>query len=129
MNKIEILHRYSGEVLYTYECKDNTIKKTVEDANLTGADLRDAYLRGANLTGANLTGADLRGANITMYCKWSVYEKNGNIQIGCESKSIEEWDLWFDGSDEFDTKRGTEDFKRIEAVYLGYKSYLEHLKK
>ncbi|MDQ5928841.1 MAG: hypothetical protein QG594_619, partial [Bacteroidota bacterium] len=31
--------------------------------------------------------------------------------------------------EEFDTKRGTEEFKQIEAVYLAYKAYYLHLNK
>jgi uncharacterized protein YjbI with pentapeptide repeats len=38
----------SGADLFSHECVDNTIKKTVEAANLVGA-----YLTGANLVGAN----------------------------------------------------------------------------
>ena len=83
--KIEIKHRVTGEVLYSYECDGNTIKKTLEravssGADLSGADLRGAdlscaylrgaylrgaYLRGAYLSGADLSGADLKGADLS----------------------------------------------------------------
>ena len=73
-----------GDVLFSFEKENNTIKDTLEeaylrgtdlvcadlvcadlgDANLGGADLRGAYLRGANLRGANLEGADLGGADL-----------------------------------------------------------------
>ena len=68
-----------GKLLFEHEAEDNTIKKTLEEAvksdanlggaNLGGANLGDAnlggaYLRGANLRGANLGGAYLRGANL-----------------------------------------------------------------
>ena len=66
--KIEIKSVF-GQVLFSSEKEDNTIKKTVEEAvsrgaNLGGANLRDANLRDANLEGANLGGAYLRGANL-----------------------------------------------------------------
>ena len=84
MEKIEIKDRYDRHVIFSYECKDNTIAITVceavkggadlRDANLGGADLRDAYLRDADLRdadlrdaylgGADLGGADLRDANL-----------------------------------------------------------------
>ena len=51
-----------GDVLFSFEKENNTIKDTLEEANLKEADLRGAYLRGADLGGANLGGADLRGA-------------------------------------------------------------------
>ena len=68
-----------GKLLFEHEVEDNTIKKTLEeavnsganlgganlgDADLGGANLGDAYLRGADLRGADLRGADLGGANL-----------------------------------------------------------------
>ena len=65
--KIEIKCKYTDNVLFDYNCKDNTIKKTVENAvnesvNLQGADLRGVNLQGADLQGAYLQGAYLRSA-------------------------------------------------------------------
>ena len=57
--KIEILNRWNNEVLFSTECKDNTLLKCVLEANKNRADLS-----GANLSGANLSGADLFGANL-----------------------------------------------------------------
>ena len=71
--KIEIKSIF-GNVLFSFEKENNTIKDTLVEANLRdadlgGADLEDAYLRGADLRDAdlgvaNLRGADLRGANL-----------------------------------------------------------------
>ena len=77
--KIEIKSVF-GNVLFTYEKENNTIKSTLvkavnedtnlRDANLRGADLsgtnlRDADLRDADLSGADLIGADLGGADLS----------------------------------------------------------------
>jgi len=62
--KLEI-KTWGGTVLFSYETRDNTIRKTLEQATSTGANLRGAYLTDANLTGANLTGANLTDANLT----------------------------------------------------------------
>ena len=87
--KLTINNRWTGNVIFEYECTDNTILKTLleafrigadlgdanlyganlrdadlYDADLYGADLRDANLRGADLRDANLRGADLRGADL-----------------------------------------------------------------
>ncbi len=68
--KIEIKSRwFVDKVLFSYESVDNTILRTVNEANLReanlyGANLYGANLRGANLYGANLYGADLREANL-----------------------------------------------------------------
>ena len=84
MNKIEIKDRFNNEVIYSHECKNNTLKITcmkavfdkislygadlygadLRGADLYGADLRDADLRGADLYGADLRGANLRGADL-----------------------------------------------------------------
>ena len=63
MIKIEIKSIF-GTVLYTHESENNTVKETVEQANLVGANLVGANLHGANLEGANLEGAKLVGANL-----------------------------------------------------------------
>ena len=53
-----------GKVLFSFEKENNTIKDTLVEANLRGADLRGADLRGAYLRGADLRGAYLRGADL-----------------------------------------------------------------
>lgn len=47
--KIQIKSRWSDKVLFEYECIDNTMRKTVEEAISSSA-----YLRGADLSGADL---------------------------------------------------------------------------
>ena len=54
-----------GKVLFEYETENNTIRKTVENANLYGADLSRTNLSGADLSGADLSGADLSGADLS----------------------------------------------------------------
>ena len=76
--KIEI-KSVIGKVLFVYECEDNSVKKTAEqavkqnvplcganlyDADLRYIDLRDAELRYADLCYADLCGANLRDANL-----------------------------------------------------------------
>jgi len=97
-------------------------------AYLGGADLGYSYLRGAYLEGADLEGADLRDAKkVPMFCKWSTGITGDKIHIGCEKRNIKEWDKFFSSTDEIETKRDTQEFKQIEAVYNGLKSYYQHL--
>jgi hypothetical protein len=68
MMGFEILHRYTGTVLYKSETAQ-TVAEAVEEsakrgANLYRANLSEADLSGANLSGANLSGANLSGANL-----------------------------------------------------------------
>ena len=117
MNKIEIKDRFNNEVIYSHECKNNTLKITcmkavfdkislygadlygadLRGADLYGADLRDADLRGADLYGADLYGADLRdadlrGAAIVIYgMTWTIQIAKNHIRIGCQSHSLEKW--------------------------------------
>ncbi|MEY4126083.1 MAG: hypothetical protein RL737_272 [Bacteroidota bacterium] len=128
----------------------------LSDAYLRGADLSDAYLRGANLSdaylinadlraaylsGADLSGADLINANLInadlsnvikmpIFCKWTHGITNGNlIHIGCEKRTIEDWDAFFASDEIISTPRNTPEFKQIEAVYNAYKAYLKTLNK
>ena len=78
--KIE-LKRTNGDVIFSYECEDNSVAKTIDalrtsgaefdlryadlsDADLSDADLRNANLRNANLRDSNLRNADLRNADL-----------------------------------------------------------------
>ena len=62
--KIEIKNRWTGEVIFSHECEDNTIAKTVMGAVRQPADLRSADLRYADLRYADLRSADLRSADL-----------------------------------------------------------------
>ena len=53
-----------GNVLFSLEKENNTIKDTLAEAYLRGANLRDADLKDADLGNANLEYANLRGANL-----------------------------------------------------------------
>ena len=63
MTKIEIKTIW-GDIIFTHEKENNTVKDTLQEAVKSGADLRGADLRGANLYGADLYGANLYGANL-----------------------------------------------------------------
>ena len=99
-------------------------------ADLSRANLREADLRSADLIGANLIGADLRGADLSeaikvpMHCRWAHGITDGLVHIGCEKRSVEDWDKFFASDDVIKTPRDTPDFKQIRAVYEAYKAYL-----
>ena len=104
-------------------------------ADLRGANLIDADLRGADLSGANLRGADLSGAKnkeqayLPIFCKWSHCIIGNKIKVGCKEKTIEEWEVFFNSNEEYETSRNSEDFKQIQAVFEAYKGYLTFLNK
>ena len=58
MTKIEI-KTICGDIIFTHEKENNTIKDTLQEAVKNGANLSEAYLSGAYLVGANLSGANL----------------------------------------------------------------------
>ena len=72
--KIEIKHYLTGAVLFEFEKENNTIKDTVVEANLRGADLQEADLRGANLQEANLWGAKNIDSDQTDYW-WHIHHE------------------------------------------------------
>ena len=141
--KIQIKHRFNSSILFEHECEYNNIKLTLiegfkanadlSNADLSNADLSGSYLRNCDFWGCDLSGSDLRncdliGSYLPIFAKWSFSIKNNQIiRIGCKEKTISEWDLWFASKEEFATKRGTPEFKQIEAIYLAHKAYLTHL--
>ena len=99
----------------------------LDGAILDGAILDGAILDGASLVGASLVGASLVGARLPIYCQWPVTHTVAPdllVHIGCKSKSVVDWDAWFAGSDEYDTPRDSDDFRRIRASYLAVRAYL-----
>ncbi|MCO7317761.1 pentapeptide repeat-containing protein [Riemerella anatipestifer] len=103
----------------------NLIGTNLGGANLRNTDLRKANLIGTNLGGADLGGANLRNASLPIYCKWSVVFNSKKIKIGCEEKTVDEWEEWFNNSNEkFYTPRDTEDFARINAMFNACRAYI-----
>jgi hypothetical protein len=113
----------------------NLYNANLENANIENANIENANLYNANLENANLENANLENAKnketatIPMFCKWSHGIKGDKIIIGCKEKTIIEWEKFFSSEEEYSTKRGTEEFKQIQAIFEAYKSYLNHLKK
>ena len=107
----------------------------LRSSNLSSADLTYANLRHTNLKYANLSSANLLSAKnkdlcfLPICCKWNICIIGEKIKIGCEEKTITEWDFWFASDNELETKRNSEEFKQIEAMYLAYRAYLLHLNK
>ena len=98
-------------------------------ANLSRANLSGADLLGANLSGAYLSVADLSGADFQPFCKWITSIVDNKIKIGCKIKSINDWDIFFNSDLEYETKRNSEEFKKIQAVFESYKTYINFLNK
>lgn len=75
--KIDIKYIH-GPILFSYDCENNSVKKTLEKAvaqkvDLSFADLKFENLFGIKLRGANLYGADLQGSNL---CNADLYNAN-----------------------------------------------------
>ena len=93
---MKILNRWTLSIIF--ENDKETIRETVQDANLRGANLSGANLRDANLRDANLRDANLRDANgnrkelRTMQIEtYSISFTKDILQIGCKRFLIEEW--------------------------------------
>jgi len=46
------------------------------------------------------------------------------IRLGCKQKTVEEWNEWFSGTEEFETKRGTKEFQMIYAHFKACEAYI-----
>lgn len=69
-----------GNVLFSLEKENNTIKDTLAEAYLRGANLKDANLKDADLEGANLEYADLGGANLRNANLKDAYLEYANLE-------------------------------------------------
>ena len=112
----------------------NLYRADLSNTDLRGADLHGTDLHGtdlsrANLSGANLSNTDLRGTDLSgadlsntnlplSVHKWHiVWYTSGEVTIGCKTKSVGGWDVWFSSSEVYETPRNTAEFMRIEAAY------------
>ena len=116
--KIQI-KTFLDRLLFEYEKEDNSIKQTLVKAVIQGVDLRGAYLQGV----------DLQGANLPIYCKYDVCIVENKIKIGCEIKSLKEWNDVFKRTEFQGEEKGNIDSERIHANYKAIKAYYLHMKK
>lgn len=76
----------------------------------------------------NFLGGNFLGGIIMPHCRW-VYgvSADGRISIGCETRTIEEWDEFFSESctEQLSTPRDSVSFKKIRASYEATKAYLK----
>lgn len=127
--KIEIKSVF-GNVLFTHECEDNTIAKTLEEAVKSDANLRYANLRSADLSYADLRSANLSYAEtdkryiqigcigsskrVTTYCF-----EDDKITCGCFTGTLKEF--------EAECKKTHKDNKQYLNEYLGAIKYIKSL--
>ena len=57
------------------------------------------------------------------FCKWRVLVSKIKIRIGCEEKTTEGWINFFESDKEYETSRGSEQFKDIYKSFLLAKEY------
>ena len=80
MKTIEIKNRFTGDIIFSHECDDNTILITLLEAIKNNANLRNANLRNANLRNADLRNADLRNANLSNANLWNADLWNADLR-------------------------------------------------
>ena len=120
-----IKNRFTSEAMFTSTNENQTLREFILELIEAKKNLSRANLYGADLHGANLSGA----VKIPITCKWGHGITDGLIHIGCEKRSIEDWDKFFASDEVITTERNTPEFKQIQAVYEAYKAYLNFLNK
>jgi hypothetical protein len=125
MIKIKIKSIF-GNLLFEYECEENTFKKTVEEALKCSANLRYADLSSANLSYANLRSAETDKRYIQISCigshkRMTTYcFEDDFIWCGCFKGSLQEFE---------DTVNQThKDNEQFLKEYTGFINYLKSLK-
>jgi len=100
-------------------------KNNLSDANLSCVDLSNCNLScvdlsNCNLSDANLSDANLSDANIYTYSflKTSDIFEECFLGIGCKTKKIKDWNIFFyDSDEELETKRDANKFIEITKEY------------
>ena len=114
--KIEIKSIF-GNVLFTYECEDNTIAKTVEEAVKSSANLRSANLSFAKTDKRYIQiGCIGSSKRVTTYCF-----EDDQITCGCFTGTLKEF--------EAQCKETHKDNKQYLNEYLGAIKYIKSIAK
>ena len=125
MIKVEI-NSIFGSILFSHECENNTIKKTVIEAVKTGANLNYADLSYADLSGANLRGAGTDKRYISISCIGSAKRmttycfEDDIIWCGCFTGTLEQFE-----NKVIETHKNNEQYLK---EYTGFINYLKSLK-
>lgn len=88
--KIEIKHRYSGEVLFSHEQENNSLKITLQLAVSKKINLSGSNLRGSNLSYANLGGSVGKSESLQIG-KYRLVINEDICWGGCTKKTLQEW--------------------------------------
>lgn len=118
----------TGTTIFEYKCKDNNIRKTLEEAIRKNANLRNANLEDANLENATIHGIKIKKAIIFTalykYIVMAIIALNNEeyIKMGCHCRTVEEWenDFW-NNNDEFPNDNSLKSNSRIFGFETGKK--------
>ena len=97
----------SGSLLFEFEKEENTIKDTLIEAIISGANLYGAYLYGANLSGANYRNIKIKklflSNTLYTYLAGSIISEDNKqyIILGCHCRLVSDWerDFWNNNSE------------------------------
>ena len=107
--KLEI-KTFGGSILFSYESKDNTIKKTLLEAVKRGAYLRGAYLRGADGDRIGVKKAIFISGLYKYVCIPFIGEDETEwLVLGCYTRTLKEWEKDFWNNDSEFPNNGDED--------------------
>ena len=111
-----------SDLSFSRACRSN-----FRNADLSKSKLVHCDFTGSDFTGVTLNGSDTAGANLPIYCKWDFSIKGNMIFIGCQQRTMEEWDNFFspECKEVIKTPRDSEEFKRIRAMYEAHKAYIK----
>jgi hypothetical protein len=86
--------------------------------------------KGGTFDGGRFEGGTFAGGRTSIRGPYrTIINENGTLSIGCETMTFEKWREWFDGTEEFQTERGTEKFRMIEAQFRAIDAWNECMKK
>ena len=79
LNTLTIRRWDNGDVIFSYTCKNNTMRKTVIEAINQNINLSYAFLSGCDLTGINLKDVNLSNADLSYAYLDNITELNTNF--------------------------------------------------
>lgn len=119
------------------------VKAKLDYSRFQNCNLENAIFKEASLRGVEIINCDIYRTqfslfslyNISYYCNKEntkledIELSNINIKIGCQHKTIKQWDYFFSNEclTTYETPRHTTEFKRIKAHYKAFKAYLEEM--
>ena len=112
--------RLQGKNITSLKGFKQTNSLFLSDNNITSL---EGFIQNGSLYLRNNKITSLKGfkQNGDLYiCKWVTIFENNKLSIGCKTKTLEEWRIFFENKESYETNSDSDEYKLIEKTFKMY---------